>query len=106
MILDLHLVNVFNLATITNVTSFFVTALVAHLFPNKTDAAFANYHTWKAVGFTITFVYSGFLCVSTKLIIAMVLLVVAMTLYIVVEIRVYRTGRLVKSSPSILTEKT
>ena len=77
---------------------------MAHLFPNKTDAAFANYHTWKAVGFTITFVYSGFLCVSTKLIVAMALLVVAMILYIIVEIRVNRSERLIKSSP-IMTEK-
>ena len=77
---------------------------MAHLFPNKTDAAFANYHTWKAVGFTITFVYSGFLCVSTKLIVAMTLLVVAMILYIIVEIRVNRSERLIKSSP-IMTEK-
>ena len=65
-------------------------ALVGLLFPNKTDAAFANYHTWKAVGFTITFVYSNFLCVSTKLIVAMGLLVAAMILYSVVEIRVRR----------------
>ena len=65
-----------------------ISALVALLFPNKTDDAFANYHTWKAVGFTITFVYSNFLCVSTKLIVAMGLLVAAMILYSVVEIRV------------------
>lgn len=81
-------------------------ALVAHLFPQKTDAAFANYHTWKAVGFTITFVYSRILCVSTKLIVAMVLLGIAMTLYTVVEIRVKISGRIDKSSLSIVTEKT
>ncbi|XP_053374801.1 protein unc-93 homolog A-like [Mercenaria mercenaria] len=68
-------------------------ALVAFLFPEKKDAAFANYHTWKATGFTITFVYGNFLCVSTKLIIALTLLVVAMTLYVIVEIRVKRQQR-------------
>lgn len=68
-------------------------ALVALLFPEKKDAAFANYHTWKAIGFSITFVYGNFLCVSTKLMIALVLLVVAMTLYVIVEIRVTRRKR-------------
>lgn len=63
-------------------------ALVALLFADMKDRAFANYHTWKAIGFTITFVYGNFLCVSTKLIIAIALLCIAMTLYFIVEIRV------------------
>lgn len=78
-------------------------ALVALLFPDKTDAAFANYHTWKAVGFTITFVYSNFLCVSTKLIVAMALLVVAITLYVIVELRVHRSRQAEK--PPLEIEK-
>ncbi|KAL4223291.1 Ion channel regulatory protein UNC-93 [Mactra antiquata] len=65
-------------------------ALVALLFADKKGPAFANYHTWKAVGFTITFVYGNFLCVSTKLFIAITLLIVSMTLYGIVEIRVKR----------------
>lgn len=65
-------------------------ALIALLFPDKRDSAFANYHTWKALGFTLTFVYGNFLCVAMKLIIAIVLLCVAMLLYIIVEIRVKR----------------
>lgn len=68
-------------------------ALVAFLLPETKDSAFANYHTWKAVGFTITFIYSSFLCVSVKLIVAIALLVVAMILYVVVEIRVKRQQR-------------
>lgn len=69
-----------------------LSALVALLFPEKKDSAFANYHTWKAIGFTITFVYGNFLCVSTKLLIAICLLVVSMLLYVIVEIRVRRTS--------------
>lgn len=67
---------------------FYLVALVALLFPDITDRAFANYHTWKAIGFTVTFVYGNFLCVSTKLVIAIALLIVAFVLYISVEIRV------------------
>ncbi|XP_052798386.1 protein unc-93 homolog A-like [Mya arenaria] len=63
-------------------------ALIALLFADKKDAAFANYHTWKAIGFTVTFVYSNFLCVSTKLVVAIGLLVAAMLLYAIVEFRV------------------
>ncbi|KAL3857468.1 hypothetical protein ACJMK2_012137 [Sinanodonta woodiana] len=66
-------------------------ALIAFLFPEKKESAFANYHTWKAIGFTITFVYGNFLCVSSKLYIAIVLLFVAMLLYAIVEIRVRRS---------------
>ncbi|WAR02410.1 UN93A-like protein [Mya arenaria] len=65
-----------------------VNALIALLFADKKDAAFANYHTWKAIGFTVTFVYSNFLCVSTKLVVAIGLLVAAMLLYAIVEFRV------------------
>ncbi|KAH3891093.1 hypothetical protein DPMN_015182 [Dreissena polymorpha] len=65
-------------------------ALIALLFPDKKEAAFANYHTWKAIGFTITFVYSSFLCVATKIIVAIALLVAAMLLYAIVEWRVSR----------------
>jgi len=64
--------------------------LIAHLFADKKEAAFANYHTWKAIGFTITFVFGNFLCVSTKLVVAGGLLVAAMLLYVLVEFRVRR----------------
>ncbi|KAK3598311.1 hypothetical protein CHS0354_029220 [Potamilus streckersoni] len=68
-------------------------ALIALLFPEKKESAFANYHTWKAIGFTITFVYGNFLCVSSKLYIAIALLAVAVLLYTIVEIRVRRRRR-------------
>jgi hypothetical protein len=66
----------------------FVSALIAFLFPDKKEVVFANYHTWKAIGFTMPFVYGNILCVSTKLLIAIILLIVAMISYLVVEIRV------------------
>ncbi|XP_053397637.1 protein unc-93 homolog A-like [Mercenaria mercenaria] len=76
-------------------------ALVALLFPEKKDSAFANYHTWKAIGFTLTFIYGNLLCVSTKLIIAISLLMVSMILYFIVEIRVKQS----KSSNEKETEE-
>ncbi|XP_046382066.1 protein unc-93 homolog A-like [Haliotis rufescens] len=42
-------------------------SLVGMLFPEKKPSAFANYHTWNAIGYTITFAYGGVLCVRTKL---------------------------------------
>lgn len=66
-------------------------ALIALLFPDKIEPAFANYHCWKAIGFTISFATSNILCVSTKLLIAMILLGVSMSLYIAVEIIVKKT---------------
>ena len=72
---------------------------MALFFPDSKESAFANYHTWKAVGFTVTFVYSSFLCVATKLIIAISLLVLAMVLYVIVELRVTRYQRRGVSKP-------
>ncbi|XP_046330249.2 protein unc-93 homolog A-like [Haliotis cracherodii] len=61
-------------------------SLIALLFPEKKEPAFANFHTWKAIGFTLTFILSNFLCLKTKLIFVMSLLVVGMTMYTGVEI--------------------
>ncbi|KAK6192767.1 hypothetical protein SNE40_004185 [Patella caerulea] len=64
-------------------------SLIALLFSDKKEPAFANYHTWKAVGFTLTFIYGSFLCVSVKLLIAASLLGIGMVLYVYVEVRIY-----------------
>ncbi|XP_041349237.1 protein unc-93 homolog A-like [Gigantopelta aegis] len=64
-----------------------IIALVALLLPDNKEAAFANLQTWKGIGFTLTFVYGTFLCVHVKLLIAIVLLVLGMTLYYGVEIQ-------------------
>ncbi|XP_064597882.1 protein unc-93 homolog A-like [Liolophura sinensis] len=62
-------------------------ALVALVFHESPDPAFANYHTWKAVGFTVTFAYSSFLCVSTKLYVGIGLLALGMLCYVIVEVK-------------------
>lgn len=64
----------------------FLSALIALLFPDNKEPAFANFVTWKAIGFTITFVLSEFVCLRTKLIFVLSLLAVAMVLYTGVEI--------------------
>ncbi|XP_071093114.1 protein unc-93 homolog A-like [Haliotis cracherodii] len=61
-------------------------SLIAMLFPEKTGPAFANFHTWKAIGFTLILVLSNFLCLKTKLICVLALLALAMTMYTGVEI--------------------
>ncbi|XP_046330266.2 protein unc-93 homolog A-like [Haliotis rufescens] len=61
-------------------------SLIALLFPDNKEPAFANFVTWKAIGFTVTFVLSEFVCLRTKLIFVLSLLAVAMVLYTGVEI--------------------
>ncbi|ESO97545.1 hypothetical protein LOTGIDRAFT_152636 [Lottia gigantea] len=45
-------------------------SLVSIMFEEKLDSAFANYHTSKALAFTATFVLGTFLCLKTRLYIA------------------------------------
>ena len=65
---------------------FSVAALIALIFWDKKESAFANYHTWKAVGFTLTFVYGTSLCLHVRLLIALALLALAVPSYLGVEI--------------------
>ncbi|XP_035829476.1 uncharacterized protein LOC101850695 [Aplysia californica] len=62
-------------------------ALIAMLFPSQKEPAFANFHAWRNVGYTITFMNVGYLCVSTKLIVAMSCLVIGALLYALVEVK-------------------
>ncbi|XP_059032511.1 protein unc-93 homolog A isoform X1 [Mustela lutreola] len=55
------------------------------LFEKDKEAAFANYRLWEALGFTVAFGYSKFLCVSTKLYILLGVLSLAMVAYGTVE---------------------
>ncbi|KAM6181779.1 protein unc-93 homolog A [Erethizon dorsatum] len=55
------------------------------LFEKDKEAAFANYRLWEALGFVITFGYSTFLCVSTKLYILAGVLTLTMVAYGTVE---------------------
>ncbi|KAK7474472.1 hypothetical protein BaRGS_00034294, partial [Batillaria attramentaria] len=63
-------------------------SMLAVIFYDRKEPAFANYQTWRAVGYTLIFSYHSFLCVSTKLAIALGFLVVGMILYTAVEIRI------------------
>ncbi|KAL5016512.1 hypothetical protein ScPMuIL_006101 [Solemya velum] len=74
-------------------------SLVAIVFPEKKDAAFANYHTWKAMGFAVTFIYSSFLCLRTKLLIAICMLVTGSVTYAIVEVSIMRTKKKLKAEP-------
>nr|KAG5690181.1 hypothetical protein BaRGS_016572 [Batillaria attramentaria] len=51
-------------------------SMLAVIFYDRKEPAFANYQTWRAVGYTLIFSYHSFLCVSTKLAIALGFLVV------------------------------
>ncbi|KAM7135076.1 protein unc-93 homolog A [Molossus nigricans] len=55
------------------------------LFDKSKEAAFANYRLWEALGFTIAFGYSTFLCVSSKLYVLLAVLSLAMLAYAAVE---------------------
>ncbi|RUS82693.1 hypothetical protein EGW08_009530, partial [Elysia chlorotica] len=63
-------------------------ALIAMLYPDDKEAAFANYHAWRSLGYTVSFANSTYLCVSTKLILCILLACLALVLYVYVEIRV------------------
>eukprot|EP00795_Rhopilema_esculentum_P015736 gene15736-7031_t len=56
-----------------------------YLFPDNQEAAFSNYKLWESLGFVIAFANSGAICVSTKLYILIAVLIVAITLYGVIE---------------------
>ncbi|XP_076142709.1 protein unc-93 homolog A-like [Alosa pseudoharengus] len=43
-----------------------INALYGVLFPDHTEAAFANYRLWESLGFLMAFGYSPHLCLSTK----------------------------------------
>lgn len=71
-------------------------ALIALLFPERTEAAFANYHCTKAASFTVYFVISLYVCVKVKLLLVIVLLVVGSAMYAGVEVHVYKNSHVVE----------
>ncbi|XP_044531416.1 protein unc-93 homolog A-like [Gracilinanus agilis] len=60
-------------------------AVYGDLFVKNKEAAFANYRLWESLGFVIAFGYSTSLCVSIKLYILMVILILSMLLYGTIE---------------------
>merc|ERR1711879_71313 len=69
-------------------------ALIGSAFHDKQEPAFANLRMFQALGMTIAYLYSNSLCEHIKLYIAGGLLVVAILLTTVVEIRIKRKPRL------------
>lgn len=68
--------------------------MIAVVFWDRKEPAFANYQTWRALGFTFVFSFHSLLCVSTKIAIAIGLLVVGMVLYTGVEFHLRRKDRI------------
>ncbi|GFO33838.1 protein unc-93 homolog a [Plakobranchus ocellatus] len=62
-------------------------ALIAMLYPEDKEAAFANFHAWRSLGYTVSFANSTYLCVSTKLVLCILLVCLALLLYVFVEIQ-------------------
>lgn len=60
-------------------------ALYGILFAEHKVAAFANYRIWESLGFVIAFAYSTFICLSTKIYIALAVLALTMVTYLYVE---------------------
>ncbi|KAK6183950.1 hypothetical protein SNE40_006512 [Patella caerulea] len=85
-------------------------SLISILFEEKMDSAFANYHTSKAFAFTTTFVCGVFLCLRTRIYIAIGLLSVGFLGYIGAEIIFSRTklskNRKDDNVPATTDEKT
>ncbi|XP_077996495.1 protein unc-93 homolog A-like [Glandiceps talaboti] len=62
-----------------------VNSMLGVLFPQNKESAFSNYRLWQSLGAAITFGYSNYLCMLPKICIAGVLLLVAMSTYVLFE---------------------
>ncbi len=65
-------------------------ALYGILFAEHKEAAFANYRMWESLGFVIAFAYSTYICLSTKIYIALAVLALTMVTYLYVEYNEYK----------------
>jgi len=72
-------------------------ALYGFVFLSNQEAAFANYRLWESLGFVISFAYQGALCVLPKIWITFSMLIVGMTCYCVLEVKVLRKINLMES---------
>ncbi|XP_071854941.1 protein unc-93 homolog A-like [Apostichopus japonicus] len=71
-----------------------INSIYGALFPGRQQAAFSNYRLWESLGFTVSFAYSNYLCVWTKLTILFAVLGLGTCCYVVIEAneRRLRTG--------------
>ncbi|XP_026113945.1 protein unc-93 homolog A-like [Carassius auratus] len=65
-------------------------ALYGILFAKDKEAAFANYRIWESLGFAIAFAYSTFLCLSTKIYVALSVLALTVVTYLYAEYNEYK----------------
>lgn len=72
----------------TEITSISFSALICITCAENAEMAFANYRLLQSFGLTIGFLSGTFLCVSFKLYILMILLVVAIMFYVLAEYKV------------------
>lgn len=54
-------------------------------FHDNQEAAFSNYRLWESLGFVLAFAYSKYLCISVKLIILLVVLIISLIGYFIAE---------------------
>ncbi|KAL2088656.1 hypothetical protein ACEWY4_015555 [Coilia grayii] len=62
-----------------------INAIYGVLFPDHTEAAFANYRLWESVGFLLAFGYSSHLCLSTKTYLLLASLALSLLTYPLLE---------------------
>ncbi|KAK8737945.1 hypothetical protein OTU49_004314 [Cherax quadricarinatus] len=63
-----------------------INALYGVIFPGESEAAFSNYRLWESIGFIIAYACSTALCITTKVTILLVFLVLGITGFYTIEI--------------------
>jgi len=62
-----------------------INAMYGVFFHDNQEAAFSNYRLWESLGFVLAFAYSKYLCISVKLIILLVVLIISLIGYFIAE---------------------
>ncbi|KAH9495871.1 Protein unc-93 A [Bulinus truncatus] len=62
-------------------------SLIANLNDARQDQTFAHFHTWRSIGYCLTFLCSTYLCVSTTIMLTLACAVLAVVLYVVLEFK-------------------
>ncbi|XP_063602315.1 protein unc-93 homolog A-like [Penaeus indicus] len=69
-----------------------INTLYGVIFPGESEAAFSNYRLWESTGFIIAYACSTVLCVSSKIVVLNVFLLLGIAGYYVIEILEKRGG--------------
>ncbi|GAB6022879.1 Protein unc-93 A [Chamberlinius hualienensis] len=88
-------------------------ALIAVVFPDDLESTFSVMHLWMFLGAFLITIWSGWLCMSTKIIITMTIITTSLIGYICLEISIYRekhqtlgTTETVKSNVKLTSYKS